>query len=193
LQRRHVLCLMVSIGVVGCSDFSENGMETMSKSEMASLLAMDVARLRGLKPEPLGPENQVAYGTLLLKYVSDPDRLVCAILISHDDMWDGYGEKAANAYLRATAALSDPNIGGLFDTGGGAWMFDRLSGKTYLFRAFPLNTSPAQVNDGITQLARVAPAWVSRWQGAVARIAHGREPPPRHPVTLANDPYAGRL
>ena len=165
----------------------------MSSEQIASRLVMEVSRLRGLRPAPLGPDRQVAYGTLLFKYVPEPDRLICAILVTQNGLWESLGEKMANAFLRTIQALSEPAIGGMFDTGGGTWSFERETGKVYLYVAFPLTADPAEVNRGIESVARVVPAWATRWQLAVANIAHGREPPPKQRVTLQNDPYAGKL
>lgn len=188
IQRRSAI-LFVGF----CSITSKGGANSMTNEKEGSRLVMEVSRLRGLRPEPLGPDNQVAYGTLLFKYAREPDRLVCAILVTHNGLWQSFGETRANAFLRTVQALSDPAIGGMFDTGGGAWSFERETGKIYLYIAFPLNADPAGVNRGIDSMARVVPAWATRWQLAVANIAHGRAPPPKELVTLQNDPYSGKL
>ena len=159
----------------------------------AQRLVQDISRLRGLKPAPLGPDHQVAYGTLLFKFVPESGRLVCAILVSHLGIWDQINDEATAAYRRYIAGLSNPRIGGMFDTAGGSWMFEASSGKTYLYQSFALDTPPKVVNQAIDGMARVVPAWVTRWEGVVADIVHGKQPPPTHRVTLENDPYAGRL
>lgn len=165
----------------------------MSAEQSASRLVMEISRLRNLTPAPLGPDHQVAYGTLLFRYVPGPDRLVCAIMVAHNGLWQSFGEERANAYLRTIQALSDPSIGGMFDTGGGSWSFDKETGKSYLFVAFPLTADPVEVNRSIDAMARVVPAWTTRWRLAVAEIVHGGKPVPKQRVTLQNDPYAGKL
>jgi hypothetical protein len=165
----------------------------MTALEQANVLLLDVERKRGLPPTKLGIEDQIAFGTLMFKFVPERNVLVVAILISHDALWNKIDDQASTAFLRAKAALSDPAIGGLFDSGGGSWMFERSTGKTFLFREFSLDTSGSSISNAIDEMTAVVPAWQSRWRNAVARIAHGREPPPQQPVTLKNDPYAGQL
>lgn len=165
----------------------------MSSQAHADQLVMEVERLRGLPLAALGPGDQVAFGTLMFKFLADRDQLIAAVLIAHDPTWNRIGDAFTANYRRSRAALSDPAIGGRFDTAGGAWMFEEPTGKTYLFTAFPLDTPPAAINAQIERMAAVAPAWELRWLAEVARIAHGKHPAPTRPVTLADDPYAGQL
>ena len=188
VRRRYVVQFVGLISIT-----LKGGAKPMSNEQSANRLVMEVSRLRSLRPAPLGPDNQVAYGTLLFKYVPESDKLICAILVTQNGIWRSFGEQRAAAFLRTIHALSEPAIGGMFDTGGGAWSFERETGKAYLYVAFPLTADPAEVNRGIDAMARVVPAWATRWQLAVANIAHGREPPPKQRVTLQNDPYAGKL
>lgn len=165
----------------------------LSNEAHADQLVNQVQRLRGLPVAPLGPEGQVAHGTLMFKHVAGEDRLIAAILIAHDPSWNRLGDDFAANYRKARAALSDPAIGGRFDTGGGRWLFDEASGKTYLYADFPLSEPAAAVSAQIDRMARLAPAWEMRWLTQVARIAHGKRPVPAQPVTLEADPYAGEL
>ena len=164
-----------------------------SREARANQLVMEVQRLRGLPPAPLQAEVPVAHGTLLFRFLPNSDRLTVSILVAHDPSWNRLSEQFAANYRRARAALSDPAIGGLFDTGGGGWMFEERTGKTYLYAAFPLDAPASAVNARINSMERVAPAWEMRWLTEVARIAHGEHPPPAQPVTLEEDPYAGQL
>ncbi len=165
----------------------------LSNEAQADQLVNQVQRLRGLAVAPLGSEGQVAHGTLMFKHVPGEERLIAAILIAHDPSWNKLGDAFAANYRKARAALSDPAIGGRFDTGGGRWIFDEQSGKTYLYAAFPLDEPAANVSAQIDSMARIAPAWEMRWLTEVARIAHGKRPAPQRPVTLEADPYAGQL
>ena len=165
----------------------------MTDAERANALVLNVAHRRNLPEAALGPANQVAFGTLLFKYLPDRQRLVCAILVTHDGLWDKIDAQATATYLRVNAALSDPAIGGRFDTGGGAWVFEAATGKTYLSREYPLDTPAEVIAADIDRMAQVVPAWATRWMYAVAQIALDHEPPPKRPVTIADDPYAGRL
>lgn len=165
----------------------------MSSLAKANQLVTAVERHRGLPIVPLGPDNQIAFGTLMFRFLPDQQQLIGAILVSDDPTWNKYDADFTTAYRRSRAALSDDRIGGLFDTGGGAWMFDEASGRTYLYKIFPLDASPEAVDRGIEEMARLVPAWGSRWIGIVADISQGRRPPPSRPVTLEDDPYKDEL
>lgn len=187
-------CAAMVVAASACSPATSTKDTVMLSNEaQADQLVNAVQRLRGLPIAPLGPEGQIAHGTLMFKHVAGEDRLIAAILISHDPSWNKLGDAFAANYRKARAALSDPAIGGRFDTGGGRWLFDEASGKTYLYAAFPLNESAAAVSAQIDRMARLAPAWEMRWLTEVARIAHGKRPAPTQPVTLEADPYGGEL
>lgn len=165
----------------------------MSSQARAEALVTEVQRLRGLPPAPLGAAGQVAHGTLLFKHLPDQGQLAVAILVAHDPTWNRISPTFAENYRRARAALSDPAIGGHFDTGGGSWLFEEATGKTFLYAAFPVDAPASAVDAQIERMARVVPAWELRWLAEVARIAHGKKPAPVRPVTLENDPYADQL
>ena len=165
----------------------------MSTHADAEQLVMAVERLRDLPPAPLGPDDQVAFGTLMFKYVPERSQMIAAILVAHDPTWNRISDTFTANFRRARAALSDPQVGGRFDTAGGAWMFDEATGKTYLYTAFPLNTPPPAINAQIERMSSIVPAWETRWLAEVARIAHGKRSAPLRPVTLADDPYSGQL
>ncbi len=186
-------CFLAATGLLAACSAAPGDATGMAPADRADRLVLQVERLRGLRPDPLGKENQVAYGTLMLRYLPDTDRLMAAIMVNDFDMWKKMGAEFAGNYRRAVAALSDPAIGGMFDTGGGAWLFEEATGKTFLYRSYPLDTPAATIDRDIDRMAEVVPAWVTRWTGAVADIAHGHAARPAHPVTLKNDPYAGRL
>lgn len=146
-----------------------------------------------MRIESLGPERQVSFGTLLFKLIDEDKKLRCAILTADDELWDQLGEKFTANYLKSKKALSDPNIGGLFDSAEGKWLFDPKTGQTYLYRDFPIGTPPEDVNSAINAMAEILPAWSTRWSGVVAEIAQGITSAPKAKVTLKNDPYASRF
>jgi len=191
------VALALAAAACACSpaptDATQKDAKPMSSHARVNELVMAVERLRGLSPTPLGREDQVAFGTLMFKYLAPREQLIAAIMVEDFDLWNKLGPDRAAKYKRSQAALSDPAIGGRFDSGGGAWMFEEATGRTYLYRSFPPDASAAEVNAAIERMAAVVPAWTTRWSTAVAEIAHGHAPPPQRPVTLADDPYAGRL
>lgn len=166
---------------------------SMTELAQADELAKSVVRQRGLQPASLSPKGVVSYGTLQFEYDAAGRQLVVSILTAEDQLWDQLGDEFKRNYLSSKRALSDPAIGGMFDSGGGSWRFEPDTGRTYLFRTYRLNTPPSQISSDLDAMANVVPAWTTRWSGAVAEIAQGIAPPPRSRVTLANDAYADRL
>lgn len=171
-----------------CSQTKETHVTMANERVIADRLAQDVARLRGIEGEPLRGER-IAYGTLQFEYLADEQALKVAILVSEDELWNQLGDEFRENYLRSTRALSDPRIGGMFDTAGGAWEFDPKTGKTFLYRLYPLTAQPAAITVDIERMSDVVPAWETRWSAVVAEISQGRLAPPTRPVTLENDPY----
>lgn len=161
----------------------------MSEREQANQLALDVAKLRGIEGRAFSPKGTVAYGTLQFQHIDGSDSLMVLILVSEDEMWDQLGEEFRSNYLKATNALSDPRVGGMFDTAGARWRFEPAGGRTFLYKTYSLDTPPQQIALDIEALSELVPAWETRWSSVVAGIAHGRIPPPVKPVTLQDDPY----
>ncbi|HEX8556198.1 MAG TPA: hypothetical protein VF695_15955 [Sphingomonas sp.] len=176
-----------------CSPPAPRKESSMSSLAEANRLVMEVEALRGMPAAPLGADGQIAFGTMMFKYLPDRNQVIAAILVAHDPTWNRISPAFATNYRRARAALSEPAIGGRFDTGGGAWMFEEATGKTYLYAAAPADIGAAALNAQIERMARLVPAWETRWLAEVARIAHGKRPAPTRAVTLDDDPYAGQL
>lgn len=159
----------------------------------AEQLVNKIARRRHLQPASLSADHRVAYGTLSFQYVPAEERLLVSVLVSRDEQWNKLGETFTRNYRRSTAALSDPNIGGMFDTAGATWTFDEATGVTSLVRRYPLDTSADIISRDIDRLSDLVPAWVVGWLTAVADIASGQAAPPHRPVTLTDNPYAGGM
>ncbi len=180
------------VTLVGCNS-AATGSSEMTTLDQANATVEAVQKLRGLPPTPLGSENQIAFGTLMFKFIPETGALICAILVSQDGLWEQISPEFSANYLKTMTAYSDPKIGGMFDSGGGQWMFDRETGSLYLYRSYQPATPATAINADLDRMARLVPAWETRWGYAVAQIVHGKEAPPPRPVTLENDPYAGRL
>lgn len=188
------LILIIIIAVFALrSTATNNSHMPMTEAEQADALIQKVAKEQGLKPEQLGDDNQVAYGTLQFRYVPENHMIETAILISQNGLWNKINDEATKKYLIAKQALMNPAIGGLFDSGGGSWRFEESTGSTYLYRDYALDTSAKAISQGIDAMTAVAPEWVSTWSTVVANIAHGHEPAPANPVTLKDNPYKDRL
>lgn len=187
-----LLLIAAPLTLSSCNS-SATGTAQMTPLDQANATILNVQKLRGIAPTPLGADNQIAFGTLLFRYAPDTNTLTTAILVSQDSLWNQISPEFTANYRRTMAAYSDPKIGGLFDDGGGQWLFDDTTGSLYLYRSYPPATDPAAINADLDRMARVVPAWETRWGYALAQIVHGKERAPTRPVTLADDPYAGRL
>lgn len=165
----------------------------MTELEQANATILAVEKLRGLPRSPLGPGNQIAFGTLMFRFDPNEKTLMVAILISQNQLWNQINPDFAQNTLKTMAAYADPAIGGMFDSGGGKWVFERKTGSLLLYRSYPPAAPAAGINADLERMIRVAPEWGTSWGLAVAAIAHGREAPPATRVTLENNPYAGRL
>lgn len=179
--------------LAGCQAPDKPSESKMSELQSADALAQTVVTARGIKPASLAQTGVVSYGTLQFEFDVRTKRLVVSILTAEDELWNQLGPKFEQNYLKSKAALNDPKIGGMFDSGGGTWRFEPESGRTYLFKDYDLDAPVAVIVADIDAMSRVVPAWSTRWSGAVAEIAQGIAPPPAARVTLENDPYADRL
>lgn len=194
-----VVLLVLSALVVGAtvllakSTLFDNVTAPMNETEQADVLIQNVAKMRSLKLEPLEEDRQVAYGTLYLQHIPGDHVLRVAVLVAHDPQWNTINTEFTRNYLAARAALLNPAIGGMFDSAGGAWRFDEATGKTYLYREFPLDVAPQVVDESIEGMSRVVSEWEMRWLRIVARIAHGKGPAPVRPETIEDNHYRDQL
>ncbi len=188
-----VFVLAITVWLYTHADDANAHAAPLSPLAQANKLVLAVESKRGLQSTPLNAENQIAFGTLMFRFLPNRDKLVVAVLVAHDPTWNRINDQFTATYRRSRAALSDPQIGGLFDTAGSAWLFEETTGRTYLYREFPLDTLPAAINKSIGAIAEIVPAWEFRWLTAVAEISQGKRPAPSQRVTMDNDPYAGEL
>lgn len=161
----------------------------MSDRDRAESLAQQLAKLQGFTPAKLNSQGRIAYGTLQFEHDAANNKLLVMILISDDQLWDKLGEPFRQNYLKSTQALDDPAIGGMFDTAGGRWRFEPASGKTFLYKAYPLDIAADKINEDASRMIALAPAWEARWSRIVAEVSQGKRLAPRQKVTLQDDPY----
>lgn len=161
----------------------------MSDRDRADSLAQQLAKLQGITPAKLSPHGRIAYGTMQFEHDAVNNKLLVMILISDDQLWDKLGEPFRQNYLKSTQALDNPAIGGMFDTAGGRWRFEPASGKTFLYKVYPLDMAADKINEDVLRMLALAPAWETRWSRMVAEMSKGKRPAPREKVTLQDDPY----
>lgn len=188
-----VAAIFFVIGIVVYGFKHEKNIAMLTDEEKAKNVITEVIKSKGLSQPNFTDKILVSYGTLQFMYATSTKQVEVAILVSHDVIWDQLGEEFEQNYLLSTQALSDPKIGGLFDTAGGLWRFEPETGKTYLYKLYSLDTSPEIIRKDIDAMMRLLPAWETRWSSVVAEIAQGRSAPPTSPVTLENDPYKDRF
>lgn len=147
-----------------------------------------VLRLEGRRFSGLPSTDMVAFRDLAYGFDPHTNELFVFVLIIESSLWSASEEIRRNME-KTFSALNDPEIGGMFDTGGGTWREDPERGWLVLERRFPTDADPEAVLKASKDLQRVYADWALYWAGAVGRIVHNDEPVPTTKVTPENNPY----
>lgn len=123
-----------------------------------------------------------------MKYDPEQEKILATLLILENVAWTVFPERRPDVE-KTISALKNPNIGGLFQTNGGTWLFDRDSGRLYLTFSHDIDDSITAIKDSLKKLEEVGPEWTLNWIGQIGMIAHGQEPAPKKPVTIENNSY----
>lgn len=156
--------------------------------ERAEELIGAIARREGRKFSSLPQSDMIAYGPVTFVYEPRTQSVVAAILLIEIGLWTTYPEDRP-AIEKTLAGLADPKIGGMFDTGGGEWIFDRATGQLFLGIRRPVDTPPAEMIRAFERVQHVYPDWRLEWFSRVADMVHEGEPLPLERVTVERNPY----
>lgn len=148
----------------------------------------EVLRGRGAHYQGLPENGMAAVGPLSLSFDPQAGTITVAMLILESVSWTVFPERRKDVET-SLAALDNPEIGGMFDTAGGTWMFDEDTGKLRLGFGHPADADADALRASIEALEQIGPEWALNWIGQVGMIAHGQEKAPSEPVTLENNPY----
>jgi|GEM_PF-4518295 len=171
----------------GCADVTKTNSQEMKRA-VAEVAIGKVLVARGAEYNGLPPSGRVGFGPLGFTYHSDGEQIEVSALIAEFSAWTLFPDRQPNLE-KTVAALSDPAIGGMFETDGALWKFDRDTGKLYLAYLLPADSDEDELAAAADRLERLHPAWSLRWLGAVGDIVHIGEPKPVQAVTLKDDPY----
>lgn len=161
-------------------------MSSIEGRDKANQLMASYARKNGVYDAELDDSGDVAFGEFGFHHEPDRDALTGRVFVAK--AWQkGAPPETQDAYRKVARALDDPQIGGMFEQGGGQFALDEDKRMYFLTRDFPLaTTSPADLAEGMEALRDLGATWTVRWFGRVADIAHGRALPPVQPVTRDN-------
>ncbi len=179
--------IMVALLLAACEPTTDARVN-MSPREQAEAAIGAVVEARGASFDGLPNSNMVAFGPLGYSYDPAVNQIVVSVLVTEFFAWTTYANRRPK--IEATlAALDDPAIGGLFDTAGGAWNFDRKTGKLRLQNTHEVSASSSELLASTEALQSVYPEWSLSWLGEIGKIVHNGAPLPRQKVTVANNPY----
>jgi hypothetical protein len=185
LRRRCFKSIAFGLAVLasGCGRTDVNA---PAGREGAQMLVERYARQIGAAHRMLDPAGDISFGSTGFTYDAARDLLVGRVFINHVLIDDAPPEELAN-YRKVAVALNDPQIGGMFDRGGGVFFLDEGRQGIYLVRSFHVaETTPDALFAAMEALQDVAAIWTTKWLYRVSMIAHGNQPAPKQPVTRAN-------
>jgi hypothetical protein len=126
--------------------------------------------------------GDAAFGDFGFRHDPEKDALVGRAFVAKAWMKDDPPEYH-DAYRKVARALNDPQVGGLFEQGGGYFNLDEDKRIYFLQKEFPLaTTTPKDLREGMDLLRDLAAVWTTRWFFRVANVAHGRASAPARPV-----------
>ena len=177
---------LVAAGVFPMTGSGARGWQVDARggAERAVALAQSWARHVGAPSRAFDASEDMAFGETGLAYDAAEDTLYGRVYVNMA-LVKGMDPEAIAVQRRMVRALNDPEIGGMYDRGGGSFVLDEAREAWYLVRAFPVaTTSPANLKTGMKRMQTVAATWTAKWFFDVAMIMHGKEKPPTTPQVL---------
>ena len=178
----RLVCLIGFMFLLGCN-MNKNGCEDTGRQKANEMISHLGGRM-SVSDAHLGEDDDVAFGGCGFHYFEDKDIIAVRVFIAQ-----GYFEDAKEAtkdrFRNICRALNDPKIGGMFECGGGYFVFtEGEDSKFFLVREFLLsNTSTNQFVKNVDELINIGATWDIHWFEKVVDIVNGMEPPPMKPVT----------
>lgn len=188
--------LLLAVLLVACTPGSHERPKGVSMTDAttedsrgrAEQLIGKVARQQGREFAGLPAANEITFGPTAFRYEPRTATVTASVLVVALDPWVTFPEYRP-AIERTLAGLSDPRLGGMFDTGGGEWMFDRTTGRLSLGVRRPVDVDPTEFKRAFERVQAVQPDWRMSWFAAVADMVHDGAAPPRNRVTVDENPY----
>lgn len=149
---------------------------------------VSAVRLLGKSLDVLPKTNVVTLGSIGFEYVPKEQKIAVRALVMYYSLWVNV-PTMQDRIRKTLAALDDPEIGGLFETGGAKWRFDEADAYLFLVHEHPFDASPDDLTGSVLALERVFPEWSASWLAVVGEIAHGGRAKPERAVTLELNPY----
>lgn len=155
--------------------------------DKANELVASHGRHVGVADATLDPSGDAAFGEFGFHHDSDKDALVARVFVAK--AWPASSPpEDQEPYRKVGAALNDPQIGGMFEQGGGYFILDEEKRMYFLAKDLPLATTTAEgLRKEMDELLDLGATWTVRWFARVADITHGRAAPPQRPITREDD------
>lgn len=126
-------------------------------------------------------DSKLSYGGTAIEFDRATRKLVVRAFVSRT-WWKTATDEQKENFRKTLKGLNDPKIGGMYERGGGYFVFDEAKGY-YLCRDFQVDqTTPKEFVAGVEFLRTVAARWTTEWMFEVAQAVHGHREPPDKPV-----------
>ena len=194
ILQTFTLTTLLVVQITGCghsgarTTASEQSQSGLSKAQ--SLVA-EYARHVGADDsvhQTLDAQGDRSFGDFGFRYLPQQDAIQVRIFIVRTLDKD-YPERMPQI-MQVRNALTDPKIGGHYETDGAVFFHDQDQERLYLIKSFAVSTTTsAQFNQNVDRLRTIGARWFYSWFGHVAVQAFGKESVPAGQVSLASDPY----
>ena len=154
---------------------------TNTRPNHAAHLVQALADSLGLIDAGRKFEDETAFAGMRISYRKNADLLKVDIFVAKT-WWAGADKGVQENFRKVAAVLNDPKIGGMYPRGDGTFVFDEANGYYLTKEIVAVERSADAFVATIARQRTLATKWTTSWFAQVARIAHGRMPPPDVPI-----------
>lgn len=144
----------------------------------AEALVAAYANRVGSPERMLFPDNKASFGAVSFRYVAENDALSIRVYVNAALLEDAPPQEMEN-YRKIVTFLNDPEVGGMYERGGGHFVLDEDMQAYLLVKEIPVSQlNPSVLYSETENLEEVAAHWTTGWLGEVAMIMHEQRPKP---------------
>lgn len=126
-------------------------------------------------------DGKISYGGMAIEFDQKTNLLGVRVFVART-WWKTADDEQKENFRKTLKGLNDPKIGGMYERGGGYFLFNEATGF-HLCRDFQVDqTTPKEFTAAVELLRTVAARWTTQWFFEVAQAVHGHRKPPEKPV-----------
>ena len=180
---RRIMLVLAVCALWACGANDMTNVPAHGRERAEALVAAFASKV-GSPERMLSSDNKASFGAVSFKYVAENDALLIRVYVNAALLDDAPPQEMEN-YRKIVTFLNDPEVGGMYERGGGYFVLDEGMKAYLLVKEIPVTKlNPTVLYSETENLEEVAAHWTTGWLGEVAMIMHEHRPKPTERVHM---------